>query len=287
MGNKKNKYELKNIYKSSAILAILLIWWIFLIKKWWLEVQNLAIFLIVWWLFVFVLFRILFYNIKTIYTRNSVNKPRKLWKLQTHQMKISWFNRWNGAYNFYIYDWENKYESEYFDWIVKNYDWETSDFLQRMWIIYCPLDIKSTLKQMEQKPGSNFQITWFKAELLNQIWNFLERENDKALWINDDKYEDYDDLDDEYKRNYEETENDEDDEVYIEPTLSNKATKYNIEKFKEIYDDLKDNISSKDTKKPYMKLKNWKILHVWDTIDVYINPNNPSIYQIDTDKLYN
>jgi hypothetical protein len=32
--------------------------------------------------------------------------------------------------------------------------------------------------------------------------------------------------------------------------------------------------------------KNYQI-HIWDNITVYVDPNDPTIYQVDTDFLYN
>lgn len=269
-----------------AILIVLISLWLLLIIEWWMELSNLFIFILIWLAFIAILCWSLFYNLKTISKRKKAYHAKELWNLKSINLKVSWFKRSGNEICFYTYDWSKKYVSEYFDCIVKNYDWDTSEFLERMHIVYCPLNINSILKQMKEKTASDFEVNGLEKYIVdNIIWGKIWTLNNNSS--EDNKYSDYDELDEEYKVNYEETENDKDeDDIYIEPTISEKTKKYNISKFKEIYEDLSSNKWNKSTRKPYMKLKNWKLIHVWDSVNVHIDPKNPDIYRIDTEKYY-
>ncbi len=282
----RNEYEMKNVFKIVAILLILLPLWLLLIIKWWAEPYNLFIFILIWLAFIAILCWSLFYNLKIILKRVKGYRAKKLWNLKVINLKVTWFKKSGDEICFYTYDWLKRYDSEYFDCIVKNYDWDTSEFLERMHIVYCPLDINITLKQMQEKSSSDFELNWFEKHIVdNIIWGVIWTSNDNSN--EDNKYSDYDELDEEYKANYEQTEKDKDeDDVYIEPTISTKITKYNLSKLKEIYKDLHDSLWNKKPRKPYMKLKNWKLIHVWDHINVHVDQNNPDIYRIDTEKYY-
>ncbi len=49
---------------------------------------------------------------------------------------------------------------------------------------------------------------------------------------------------------------------------------------------LKEISKSPEFKNSYLEHKNYQI-HIWDNITVYVDPNDPTIYQVDTDFLYN
>lgn len=49
---------------------------------------------------------------------------------------------------------------------------------------------------------------------------------------------------------------------------------------------LKEISKNPEFKNAYLEHKNHQI-HIWDNITVYVDPNNPTVYQVDTDFLYN
>lgn len=59
-----------------------------------------------------------------------------------------------------------------------------------------------------------------------------------------------------------------------------------LSKINECKEYLKEISKSSEFKNSYLESKNYQI-HIWDNITVYVDPNDPNIYQVDTDFLYN
>ena len=59
-----------------------------------------------------------------------------------------------------------------------------------------------------------------------------------------------------------------------------------LSKINECKEYLKEISKSSEFKNSYLESKNYQV-HIWDNITVYVDPNDPNIYQVDTDFLYN
>lgn len=59
-----------------------------------------------------------------------------------------------------------------------------------------------------------------------------------------------------------------------------------LSKINECKEYLKEISKTTEFKNSYLESKNYQI-HIWDNITVYVDPNDPTIYQVDTDFLYN
>lgn len=217
------------------------------------ESDNPLIIIILWCIFTLVLWYWIICNLIKNSQLKKATKLREKWLLQPINTKIIRFDyeaqlaSWKGYYYIVTSNWQTEFSSESIKGTVIWFNPMKLLPLRNIWLKYDTSEIEKTLKELDE------------IQTANDVKNYIENNSSQIFNV--------------FSKGIQQVS----EWVFYDEMLSQ------ITECKEY---LKEVSKNPEFKNSYLQHKSHQI-HIWDNITVYIDPNNPTIYQVDTDFLYN
>lgn len=241
--------------KSTRILIILFI--VFLIADFFLyknrESSEALIMFIVWWIFTLFLLYWIIHNLAKNSQLKKITKLREKWLFQPINTKVIRFDfeaslaSWKGYYQIVTSNWQTEFSSESIQGTIVGFDTMELLPLYNIRFKYNLLEIEKTIQELD------------KIQTADDIKNYIENNSSQIFNVLGKGIQQMSEW------------------LFYDTMLSK------INQCKEYLEEISKTTEFKNS---YLESKNYQI-HIWDNITVYVDPNDPTIYQVDTDFLYN